>query len=225
MKAFKFTIALAALSAVGQFAAAGAAQAQVYVSGNIGGMFVADPDLEESAPVYAGTGSLGLDPGWGVNGALGHAWGLFRVEGEISYRMAELDSLTVDSLTAAGLTLTGLGTFPISGDMSILAFLANGWRDFKTGTDFKPYIGGGIGIANVGFDLGAAEDDDWVFAYQAGVGLGYELTKNVTASLGYRFFGTTTAEYSTQTAAFGTVTDDVGPIYTHNIELGFRVSF
>jgi len=210
-----------------QFVPGSAAHAQFYVSGNVGGVLITDVDIDETSTIggLVANASLDIDPGWGVNGALGHAWGLFRVEGEVSYRVADLDSLTVNSLSVPGFVLTGLGPIPVSGEVSSLAFMANAWRDFKTGTKFKPYIGGGIGLARIGFEAGSADDSAYTFAYQLGGGLGYEITQNVTLALSYKFFGTTTADFESMSATFGTVTDEVGPIYTHNVELGLRIKF
>lgn len=77
---------------------------------------------------------------------------------------------------------------------------ANLWYDLKTDSGpFKtvhPYIGVGGGVSqlwleNVGSN-GAelANDHDTVFAYQAGAGVGVDLSRRLTASVDYRYVGT-----------------------------------
>ena len=69
--------------------------------------------------------------------------------------------------------------------------------DIKTNSEITPYIGGGLGVANVAIDnlslsmngvtiLGS--EDDTVFAYQVGLGIGYEINDEMTADFGYRYF-------------------------------------
>ncbi len=81
-----------------------------------------------------------------------------------------------------------------SGDVTSWAVLVNGYYDFRTGTNWVPYIGGGIGFAKVDLDSGSSDDDD-VLAFQAGVGIAYEFSPQVSASLDYRFFGTEDPEF------------------------------
>jgi opacity protein-like surface antigen len=218
---------LCAFALIGaQAAVSPEARADWYVSGNVGGTFVNDSDLTESGPGISGEGVLEFDTGYGANGALGYGWDNFRLEGEISYREADISSLTVDSITVGSVAITSLGTFDVDGDASSLGLMANAWYDFDTGTKWVPYIGGGVGgaqvtaqidsIANVsvGFD-----ESDWVFAYQAGAGIGYKITEAATVQLGYRYFGTSDPEFKT-----GGVTDEV-EFQSHNIEVGFRFRF
>ena len=79
---------------------------------------------------------------------------------------------------------------------------------------FTPYLGGGLGWANVEFDDGA-KDDDNVFAYQVGGGLALEMMPLVTFDLGYRYFGTADPNI------FGADVD----YDSHNIMAGVRIGF
>ena len=81
-----------------------------------------------------------------------------------------------------------------------MSFMANGWYELDTGTPFSPFIGIGLGVANVSSSSGTHKDalDDfeptefsgWGFAYQAGAGLGVEVADGFSIRLGYRLFGT-----------------------------------
>lgn len=99
-------------------------------------------------------------------------------------------------------TLAGIGTFitpatvEVGGDISVFGFMANAWYDFYTGEPWRPYLGGGIGMANLALDEATlADDDDWVFAYQFGAGVSYEITPRVVLAVEYRLLGTTDPKF------------------------------
>ena len=117
--------------------------------------------------------------------------------------------------------------------------MANVWFDFNPGSPWSPFVGGGLGVARISLNdvaitsltlLGVpiplaspvplADDDDWVFAYQVGAGIGYEVTPTTTISLGYRFFATADPDF---TGVDGTPFD--AEYRSHNIEIGLRISF
>mgnify|MGYP000173391166 CR=1 FL=1 len=91
------------------------AHAQWYVSGNAGASFLQDASVTDTFAGGSGTGDVSFDTGYGLSGAIGHAWGPFRLEGELSYRKNDLDQIDVTSVTIAGLgTISGaLGTFSL----------------------------------------------------------------------------------------------------------------
>ena len=74
--------------------------------------------------------------------------------------------------------------------------LANLWYDFKAPTGLfsvvHPYLGGGAGTVGFNNDTGAllGADDvsryDYEFGYQAGAGVGFDVTPRLTLSLDYR---------------------------------------
>jgi outer membrane protein OmpA-like peptidoglycan-associated protein len=75
--------------------------------------------------------------------------------------------------------------------------MGNLWYDVKTKDGLfsvvHPYLGAGLGYARPTVShLGAADYNgfDNRFAYQAGAGFGFDLTRNLTASLDYRFLRT-----------------------------------
>lgn len=135
----------------------------------------------------------------------------------------------------------------VDGELTSFSFMANLWYDFPLGdSGIKPFIGGGIGIANLtlSYDFRANtaipqyrhnnigtitnvtasgttkikstlttsttlvtptthfKDDEAVFAYQFGAGLGYEFDNGVMLSAQYRYFATMDAD-------FGDVSDNV----------------
>lgn len=74
------------------------------------------------------------------------------------------------------------------------SYMFNGYFDIPTGTDFHPYIGAGLGVARIRSSLtwwtpftGDSRKRETNFAWQAGGGIGYNLTRNWTLDIGYRW--------------------------------------
>ncbi len=86
-------------------------------------------------------------------------------------------------------------------DYNLHTVLANVYYDFYNESAFTPYVGGGIGIAfldghaevNHGGRQYSSEIDDTLFAWHVGAGVGVAINEYVTADLGYRYLGTSTA--------------------------------
>jgi opacity protein-like surface antigen len=84
--------------------------------------------------------------------------------------------------------------------------MVNVWRDYKPYDSFGLYAGGGIGAGGYRWTTGgngigslvSGNDRISNFAWQAGGGLFYEISKRATVDLGYRFFSISesTAEFS-----------------------------
>jgi opacity protein-like surface antigen len=75
-----------------------------------------------------------------------------------------------------------------SGVIPQLAFMLNGFYDFFPGATFTPFIGAGIGVA---LEDGASQLSSTQFAYQAIVGVTWNITPQIGLSLDARYFGTT----------------------------------
>jgi outer membrane autotransporter protein len=152
-----------------------------------------------------------------------------RVEGEIGYRRAGLDRLSVNNDAGLGATA---GTAPLSGSLSAsghvsaISAMLNAYYDYDTGSAWRPYIDAGIGAARLSMHNVAAsgvpvvDNFDTVFAYQLGLGLGYEVTKSLTLAVEYRYFTTLDPTFKT---ANGTSFDS--EFTSHNLSLGVRYRF
>ena len=73
------------------------------------------------------------------------------------------------------------------------SWMLNGYFDIPTKTAFRPYVGAGIGLARIRGRVNWV-DDEWLDvkgkttrAWQVGAGIGYNVTKNVTLDVGYRY--------------------------------------
>lgn len=183
-----------------------------YLGVQVGGTWVDDADLSDQTGTF---GEAEFDTGFNVGITGGVDCGPGRYELELTYRQNDFDQISDPA-----------GSIPVDGDGSALAFMANAFWDIATGSPVTPYLGGGIGVANVSInDLGVlglpvADDDDTVFAYQLGAGIAFELNPNMALDLGYRYFATSDPEF----------TDNFGDKFeseyqTHNASLGLRIMF
>ena len=180
-----------------------------YVSAMVGTALLNDSTLTEDGYSV----DLETDAGWNLAVMAGYKIGVARIEGEIGYQKNDADKFSGGDLGSLSLSA--------GGDVDLWRFMVNGYYDFDTGTPWTPYIGIGIGFANVsandltvaGIDIGS--DDDTVFAYQVGAGLGYAINNTTTMFVDYRYFATEDPDFS------GTEAE----VDSHNISLGLRYSF
>lgn len=176
--------------------------------------------LTDSTTNYYGEDAdVDFDAGFVVGGAAGFAFNNgFRAEFELAYR-----SNTVEEIT----TPEGYGAYVSDGEMNALSLMVNVWYDFETGTDFRPFVGGGIGGALVnqeqvggyeGYDWG--DDQDGAFALQVGAGVAVDMGR-AELTLEYRFFSARGVDIS------GSYIDPYGEVDadydSHSIMVGFRL--
>lgn len=182
-----------------------------YVGGNIGFAKADDSELTDST-VPGITVDTEFDSGLSFGAALGYDFNNFRVEGEISYQQNDIDNIGAEGVY-----------FDATGDTTVLSFLINGYYDFINSSAFTPFVSAGLGVAQVEFNnfnisrfgFSGSNDEDTVFAYQIGMGVGYAVTEKVTIDIWYRYFGTEDSEYDTIEAEFA----------SHNFIFGIRVNF
>jgi opacity protein-like surface antigen len=177
--------------------------ADVYVSGSIGSVILNDADVGND-------GELSFDSGIVATFALGTSIGsAARVEAEIGYRQNDLDKMDFDDK----------GSFSLNdgGDVSATSLMGNAYYDFNNESSFTPFIGGGLGFANVEYDLDNmdSKEDDNVMAYQMMLGVGYAMTEQLNIDLQYRYFATADPEIDGADVEY----------QTHNVMLGLRYSF
>ncbi len=167
-----------------------------YVGIEGGGMIVEDINYDITG-TRTGTGTVNHDYGYDVDGVMGYDFGGFRLETEVGYRRA-----TVDSYASTAITNTGIGTGTVpagsysyaGGSTSALSFMLNGLLDFGADDGIQGFVGGGVGVARVKANYALnrradfLNDSDTVFAWQALAGIRAPLTDHIDATLKYRFF-------------------------------------
>lgn len=144
----------------------------------------------------------------------------FRPELELDYRRNDIRKL-----------VTPLGdTTDVGGYDNAYTGFGNIWYDFKRPTGLlswvHPYVGGGLGVARIGIrnfsvaGVNNVRDYDTAFAYQAGAGVGFDLTPNLTASVDYRYVETDRGGFTDNTG------NTINARYRANSALfGIRYSF
>jgi OmpA-OmpF porin, OOP family len=137
--------------------------------------------------------------GFGVMGFAGYDFGgLFRAEGEVGYSHHDVKALNIvnDGGLGASLgvgSLTGASANP-SGSISALSFMMNGIVNLLPRWRVSPYIGIGVGGADVSLNsfrvanTTIADDSDLVPAGQAIAGIGGRISPHVSLALDYRYF-------------------------------------
>lgn len=232
-------------------------QIGIYVGAKIGGSIVNMNSRkfgqDAGSMVYAGdtfswgneAKGMGDKSGTAIGGGLNFGYDLnkrvglpVRVELDYTIRDRAGKSNSIDTTWAVELNGTPIpGGMANSIDMKtsvkLQTIMFNGWFDIPTGTSFKPYVGGGIGVAFIDFKTSASEDggapitrskDISNFAWSLGAGLGYEITSNWTVDLGYSYInaGEAKAYFSEEG---GLLYSKVKRIETHDIMLGVRYTF
>ena len=200
-----------------------------YVSGFIGASMARDTDattVDYFAPIITTFNDrIEFDPGINVGGTGGYDFGFFRLEGELSYKYAEMKAINERN--------SGARYSSIDGNLGALAMMANAFFDLHNNTPVTPYFGGGAGLAVLYLsdtfgtntttgsrDFIYSEADDTVFAYQVGAGVEIALNRQLSLDLGYRYFGTSTATFDKDV----TRTTEL-KLESHNMAVGLRVKF
>jgi opacity protein-like surface antigen len=94
--------------------------------------------------------------------------------------------------------------------------MGNAYYDFSTEGSFSPYIGAGLGYANVEADLDDfGDEDETELAYQVILGGSFTSSVGLSIDLQYRYFGTDDPEFDGLEAEYS----------THNLMIGLRQSF
>lgn len=134
-------------------------------------------------------GAVDFESGYTGSAAVGYNWFLpeniadLRMELEASYRYNDVDTIL---------------SLPADGEAQVFSVMLNGYFDFRTNLPFVPYIGAGLGAAQIRYTddgagglLGSTIDDhDTVFAFQSMVGVNYDLASGMALGLEYRFLET-----------------------------------
>jgi len=217
----KRSLTIISLGAVMATAAMGSAKAEErwpmwYVGLSGGYTYMQDQDISGSS-----SRSMSLDNGYGIGGSIGYLpnssiplLNSMRFEAEITYHQNNLNQIKTNSGSISG-----------HGDYDTTAYMVNAFYDLPLNSRWSPYIGGGIGAANVkltsGGGAGNTNDSDSEFAYQGMVGIGYspDTIPNTQWTLGYRYLATSDPKFA---AAAGSINTEYS---SHNIELGAKFRF
>jgi OOP family OmpA-OmpF porin len=183
------------------------------VAGGLAACLATAPAMAADPGLYLGAGGginwlqdMDFDPGpkidqdlgWAALGTLGYRFqsGLrTELEGGYRHNNGEFNG-------------TGFDT-----DTSAWSGMANVLYDFDFGSPLRPYVGVGVGAANVRVDSGVtADDSQWAFAYQGIVGVSYAVTDRLDFFVDGRYFGTAGLDLDQVGAVGGSLDDEYGAI-------------
>jgi len=144
-----------------------------------GGTALAATPLHASGPYVSGSAGIGIPGDWDET-----SYGVFKVKTGVPLYCAVGYNYGSARLEAAA----GYQKFDwkdVAEDTSITTLMANAYYDFDTSSNYRPYVMGGLGIAdvNVSWDT----DSSTVFAWQLGAGIGVKAGNGWTVDLGYRY--------------------------------------
>ena len=244
---------LAGIAALGL---AGAARAgDLYLTGNLAistgtgdsGGATGDPVVffqntgsdSDSAPAYGG--ALGL--GFKLNEAIPKSWGVPLPDLGVRFEFEGMTGREYELRT--GSTPPQPGGVGYFAEVNAWTFMPNLWFDIPLGPPIawafgripvlEPlalYTGAGLGLSTVDLDatdnVSRAHREQFLFGWQAGIGLAYELTERVTLTSGYRYVdlghpkATLKVGTPPDTLPFGNYTLDLA---AHEFNFGVRVDF
>jgi len=208
---------LATIIAFGVMAPLAAQAENFYGTVSAGVAVLSNSDFTVIEPPFSPeSGETEFKAGYLVNAGAGYDFGNIRAEGVIHYQDNDIDTFSISGVS-----------IPVDGDFSTLAFMVNGYYDFDTGTSVEPFITGGIGWAQISANdvsvlgIPIMDDDDSVFAWQIGAGVGFALNEQASLDLTYRYFATSDPTFDVVGGGATVETESGG----HNFSLGLRLNF
>jgi opacity protein-like surface antigen len=176
---------------------------------------------------------LGVGAGYAFN-----SW--LRADATIEYRSAAKFRVTeLDTRGTAGGGDDGINV--TTGKVSAVVGLLNGYVDLGTWHRITPFIGAGAGFATIftndvrdvgyaafaGGSGSAASKTDTRFAWAIHAGLGYDLSTNLKAEVGYRYLnmGTVNTANVVCTVPCTTFNAQIKDLSSHDIKFGMRYIF
>jgi OmpA-OmpF porin, OOP family len=186
-------------ASVAALAVAGAASAQeapgggYYVRGDAGGTFSGKID---------GDNGPRSDSGWAVGGGVGRDFGNgLRLEGQALY-------LHSDNKHSQG-------------DTQLVGGFANAYYDILRTGPVQPFVGVGLGLAQVKLDGGRApiHGDDTGLAYQLQAGVAHPFNDRLIGEVAYRYIGVTDVNIGSGAGAIN------GDYSTSAVTVGLRYAF
>ena len=130
----------------------------------------------------------------------GYSFGMFRLEGEVGYKKANLDRLVVDAATLTAIsnyldTPVSESDLQLVGHARVFSGMVNGLFQFG-GPRFGAYAGAGVGVADVKFSGGGGSASDSKIAWQLLAGLSTPISDTIDFGVKYRYFRTGRLKFS-----------------------------
>jgi opacity protein-like surface antigen len=157
-----------------------------YLRAGGGGAWPADPG---GFVTGLGQNTTNVSPGFIVGGAGGYKFNAWRAEMELEYIQVGIKAINFYN---TGTTINTNGT------QSNLAGMVNGYYDIATGSPWVPYVGFGVGIADLGMNgiqnastgKSILNTSAVTFAFQGMLGVKYYINSQWAAGAEFRYFKT-----------------------------------
>lgn len=194
-----------------------AVQAQEWQSGlyfEVGGglSLLSDNDVTRLGAIS----SIESDEGYILSGAIGTQFQNVHVEAEALYFENGLNKIS-----GAG------GVVKMGGDVNVIGGMLSVYYDFDFGANWRPFLGGGIGMVRVSVNDAVApgvfsvDDDEDAIAYQLRAGISYSLSEHTDFVINYRYLISDELDFADSVGAI--VSSD--GIESHGVEARFRIRF
>ena len=233
-------VRLIQLAVAGALAAgSGLAQAQssnLYFRVDTGYSWAQDAQLKDKT--FATTPFICADPACAGPAALDNISSSWIAGLGIGYRLHELFRTDLTFGWRGGYKLAAFDGRPFlyNADVSTYNLLLNGYVDVPVGVSwFKPYVGGGLGMArNQIKDISASGAAGVTtlpghtvndFAWQLSIGVGFQLNKSLILDVGYRYLDSGKIESSSGLTAGALVVPyngATGKLVTNELQVGLR---
>jgi opacity protein-like surface antigen len=152
------------------------------------------PSTDTSGNSYSD--SLDTRSGIGFNGFAGYKFSNFRAEGELLYTSNSIfQKKTNGFVRESNFNLSQID--PLSGNINNFAVMVNGYYDIETGSQFKPFVGVGMGFSSAsvtvkgeGTVVGQVQEETASaseFTYQFKIGTAYAISDSTDLYLQYRY--------------------------------------
>ena len=173
------------------------------------------------APKVLGDYSDNFDTGFNIAGQIGYHFHN-NVQAELEYRYFHTNTNSPDTYL--------LNTYLKSMHASLI--MANILYSFNLGSSFRPHLGFGVGVALPGESYssysqqqGISTTNNSTFAFQAIVGIGYQLIQQIELYIDYRFVDITGDETWNQTSQSRPFPFKVAYPHVNLVNLGVTYNF
>ncbi len=240
MSVGKFTLgasvlALAAMPGIAA-AAGGGAEPTAYFS--VGAGVTVPDDVSQGTTITPFSGSntftlpsgfdTSFDTGFNVGGTIGYKFNsTWRVEGEYRYSTADNLMTTVRGGFNVPTATNPSGSLtPNSGDISVNALFANAVLDINMPGRLLPYIGAGLGYADIDISALGSDAGEGVFAYQVFLGGDVSLDDHSWVGARFNFMNTDNFAYDpVGPAAAGAFTTGKAQYSAFDLTFSYRRDF
>jgi len=205
-----FLVPAAAIAATLVSTPALAQDSRWYVGGDVGILLPRNTEVDITDVTTGSTFDNAIDiqhnTGWEIDGNVGYDMGMFKFEGEASFKHSNFDAVDPSAAWVSFLQARVPGVIVVDQDIDlddgidIISLMGNGMVDFGSDDGFGGYIGGGLGLGWAK----AYDESEGSFAWQLIAGVRYPVSENIDIGVKYKYFDMSSLDWRTGTDVRGT---------------------